>query len=291
VLCSFQSSFSKWCTACRLCAEFVVGSTYSTHVSSLGTNTVTVVVSSSCAVLGLLVIVMLAVAVQRRLKPNSSARLCPPALPGGGPPSLPIGSAPFPVPLRDGDEHDRLALIAFADDIRSAAGLHGPPLPTYEEAMRCATPHVYHGLSRFVEGSGASRTSSARSSRSGDYRPLPSIRLMRDATLPVSSPTAVSGGGDPRRNSIVTNASNNLSVAAFGSMDTVNAAASDATSTSVTVDTYDSMASNPSIVASQRATAGSIESSSTHGSLASEGEWNRGFDVCDLRLSEMQQAV
>jgi len=60
----------------------------------------------------------------------------------------------------------------------------------------------------------------------------------------------------------------------FGSLDTVNAAASDATSTSVTVDTYDSMASNPSIVASQRATAGSLESSSTHGSLTSEGMLN-----------------
>jgi len=81
---------------------------------------------------------------------------------------------------------------------------------------------------------------------------------------------------DHHRNSIVTTASNatrgdSLSVAggAFGSMDTV--AASDATSTSVTVDTYDSMASNPSLTASQRATAGSLESSSTHGSLASEG--------------------
>jgi len=64
-----------------------------------------------------------------------------------------------------------------------------------------------------------------------------------------------------------------LSGMGFGSIDTVNAAASDATSTSVTVDTYDSMASNPSIVASQRATAGSLESSSTHGSLTSEGTY------------------
>jgi len=62
----------------------------------------------------------------------------------------------------------------------------------------------------------------------------------------------------------------------FGSMDTVNAAASDATSTSVTVDTYDSMASNPSMT-SQRATAGSIESSSMHGSLTSEGLYNMYF--------------
>ncbi len=211
---------------------------------------------------------MLAIAVQRHLKPHGSARLCNSSLPGSGPPAIPDATAPYPVPIRDSDEHDRLALIAFADDIRNS-GISAP-LPSYEEAMRGPTSHIYHGFSHFVDG--GSRTSSGRSSRSGDYRQLPSIRLMRDASQP-QPVTSSASSGDPRRNSIVTMASNNLSVAAFGSMDTVNAAASDATSTSVTVDTYDSMASNPSIVASQRATAGSIESSSTHGSLANEGIW------------------
>jgi hypothetical protein len=147
------------------------------------------------------------------------------------------------------------------------------PLPTYEESMR-GTPHL-HGFSRYIDG--CSRTSSGRSSRSGagDYRPLPTIRS--PAARPDAPPVlqAPSGGTDNRRNSIVTTASNNLSVVAFGSMDTVSTGGvhSDTTSTSVTVDTYDSMASNPSIVASQRATAGSLESSSTHGSLASEGRF------------------
>ena len=238
----------------------MVSSPYLTHLS---TNTITVVVSSSCAILGLLVLVMLAVALQRRLK-SHSARVCSPTLPSG-PPSAPSGTsvATYPIQGRDITEHDRLALIAFADDIRNVA--MQAPLPSYEEAVRGGGGMLHlHGFSHYIDG--GSRTSSGRSSRSADYRPLPSIRPVRSDT-PVLSATSA----DNRRNSVVTTASNNLSGMGFGSMDTVNAAASDATSTSVTVDTYDSMASNPSIVASQRATAGSIESSSMHGSLASEG--------------------
>ena len=143
------------------------------------------------------------------------------------------------------------------------------PLPTYEEATRS---HLA-GFSHFA-GDG-SRTSSVRSSHSrGDYRPLPSIppNLRMQQREPREANAETTHRGDHRRNSVVTNASNatrdNLSVA-FGSMDTVNV--SDGTSTSVTVDTYDSMASNPSIATSQRAAAGSLESSSTHGSLTSEG--------------------
>jgi len=240
----------------------------SPYLSHLSTNTITVVISSSCAVLGLLVLVMLAVAVQRRLKPHNS-RVCSPSLPNG-PPSAPstgsVASA-YPIQGRDITEHDRLALIAFADDIRNVA--MNAPLPSYDEAVRAGSGMLHlHGFSHYIDG--GSRTSSGRSSRSADYRPLPSIRPVRSDT-PVSSATSA----DNRRNSTVTTASNNLSGMVFGSMDTVNAAASDATSTSVTVDTYDSMASNPSIVASQRATAGSIESSSSmHGSLTSEGMYN-----------------
>jgi len=243
--------------------DFVVSSPYLSHLS---TNTITVVISSSCAVLGLLVLVMLAVALQRRLKPHN-ARVCSPALPSG-PPSAPnSGSvAAYPIQGRDITEHDRLALIAFADDIRNVA--MQAPLPSYEEAVRGGSGMLHlHGFSHYIDG--GSRTSSGRSSRSADYRPLPSIRPVRSET-PVSSAASV----DNHRNSIITTASNNLSGMVFGSMDTMNAATSDATSTSVTVDTYDSMASNPSIVASQRATAGSIESSSTHGSFTSEGIFN-----------------
>jgi len=209
---------------------------------------------------------MLAVALQRRLKSPRNARVCSPAL-QSGPPSAPSGgsAAAYPIQGRDITEHDRLALIAFADDIRNVA--MQAPLPSYEEAVRAGGGMLHlHGFSHYIDG--GSRTSSGRSSRSADYRPLPSIRPVRSET-PVSAASA-----DNRRNSVVTTASNNLSGMVFGSMDTVNAAASDATSTSVTVDTYDSMASNPSIVASQRATAGSIESSSTHGSLTSEGTCN-----------------
>lgn len=241
--------------------DFVVSSPYLSHLS---TNTITVVISSSCAVLGLLVLVMLAVALQRRLKPHN-ARVCSPPLPTG-PPSAPSGGSmpAYPIPGRDITEHDRLALIAFADDIRNVA--MQAPLPSYEEAVRSGGGMLHlRGFSHYIDG--GSRTSSGRSSRSADYRPLPSVRPVRSDT-PVSSSAA---SGDNRRNSTVTTASNNLSGMVFGSMDTVNAAASDATSTSVTVDTYDSMASNPSIVASQRATAGSLESTSMHGSLTSEG--------------------
>ena len=243
-----------------LTVDFVVTGPYLAHLS---TNTITVVISSSCAVLGLLVLVMLAVALQRRLKPHV-ARVCSPPLPTG-PPSAPSSAsvATYPIHGRDITEHDRLALIAFADDIRNVA--LQAPLPSYEEAVRAGTGMLHlHGFSHYIDGS--SRTSSGRSSRSADYRPLPSVRHVRSDT-PVLSATSA----DNRRNSVVTTASNNLSGVVFGSMDTMNAAASDATSTSVTVDTYDSMASNTSIVASQRATAGSLESSSMHGSFTSEG--------------------
>lgn len=103
-------------------------------------------------------------------------------------------------------------MIAFADGPASSAGEGaGPPgrgdgtvrggPPSYDEALRTGAsyhhhvPHIFDGVSIL------SRTSSGRSSRSGaDYRPLPSIRVGPHST-----------SGDPRRNSTVTNASNNLS--------------------------------------------------------------------------------
>lgn len=227
--------------------------------SYLSASTVTVVISTSCGVLGLLVLVLVVVAVKRRIKPNGM--ICPPVT-GGPPPPM-----PYPTPHHGAaQEHDRLALIAFADDNR---GVMQVSLPTYEEATRSH----FSGISHLTGGGDGSRTSSIRSSHSrGDYRPLPSIPpSLRAPRETVTAATEGGHRGDHHRNSIVTTASiatrDNLSVA-FGSMDTVNA--SDGTSTSVTVDTYDSMASNPSIATSQRAAAGSLESSSTHGSLSNE---------------------
>jgi len=182
--------------------DFVASSPYLSHLS---TNTITVVISSSCAILGLLVLVMLAVALQRRLKPHNS-RVCSPVLPSG-PPSAPSTAsvAAYPIQGRDITEHDRLALIAFADDIRNVA--MNAPLPSYDEAVRGGGGNGMlhlHGFSHYIDG--GSRTSSGRSSRSADYRPLPSIRPVRSDT-PVSSAAST----DNRRNSIVTTASNNLS--------------------------------------------------------------------------------
>ncbi len=216
---------------------------------SINTSTLTIVIATSCGVLGLLVLVIVIVALQRRKKPRNSNRLC-----HSRQPSPPPYTGPHPATL---DDQDRVALIAFADGVQVM-------LPTYDEAVRGRTAPR---LSRF--NSDSSHGSARSSHRSADYRPLPSL-----------PPTLRAGGpqirehpsADHHRNSIITTASittrDNVSLM-MGSLDTVNI--SDGTSTSVTVDTYDSAASNPSIATSQRATAGSLESSSTNGSLATEG--------------------
>jgi len=144
------------------------------YMIRINTSTVTVVVATSCGVMGFLVLVMLLVALKRHVKP--SGRLCPPVLPGGGQPGS--GGA---VPQGIGhDEHDRLALIAFADDNRGGSSGGGSvthvPLPTYEEATRAG--HLSAGVGGLAHfgafGGEGSRTSSIRSSHSrGDYRPLP----------------------------------------------------------------------------------------------------------------------
>lgn len=219
--------------------------------SSVGfnTSTLTIVIATSCGVLGLLVVVMVIVALQRRHKPRPS-RLCHSNQ--HSPPPYPQPNPAVP------SEHDRVALIAFADGVQVM-------LPSYEEAVR---GRPAPRLSRF------NSDSSHGSSRSGrtDYRPLPSLPPnMRGAQL--REPGLGDHHRDHHRNSIITTTSvttrDNVSLM-MGSLDTVNI--SDGTSTSVTVDTYDSAASNPSIAMSQRAAAGSIESSSTNGSLATEGE-------------------
>ena len=206
---------------------------------AFNTNTVTVVTATSCSVLGLLVIVIVIVAVQRR-QPNPS--LCHPVTPAA-PPYPPTGLL---------DEQDRVALIAFADGYQAV-------LPSYEEATR-QRPRL-------------TSNSSTRRLTPGEYRPLPTIPTALRGRLENQRPPAMHGTpvSDNHRNSIITMAStatrDNLSLA-FGSMDTVNI--SDGTSTTVTIDTVDSAASNPSLALSQRAVAGSIGSS--HCSLANDGE-------------------
>lgn len=223
---------------------------------TLNTNTLTIVISTSCGILGLLVIVVVAVALQRRIRHHN--HVCSPHHPS---PPLYSQSPNHPHPTTD--EHDRVALIAFADGVQVV-------LPSYEEAIRGRQPPR---LSRF-NSDASSHSSSGRSSR-GDYRPLPSLPpTLRSSGYPGRELMAdPHHRPDHHRNSIITTTStttrDNLSLA-FGSMDTVNA--SDATSTTVTVDTYDSMASNPSLALSQRVATGSIASSSTHTSLANEGE-------------------
>lgn len=216
------------------------------------TSTLTVVIATSCGVLGLLVIVMIIVVVQRHRKPRST-RLCHPSTPPPPPyPSPPTGLV---------DEPDRIALIASADGIQVM-------LPSYDEAIRGSRPG-----SRLTRYSGDNTRGSLRSSTSrGDYRPLPSLpSSMRNAGQQIRDIPA-DHHRDHHRNSIITTTSittrDNLSLT-LGSLDTVNI--SDGTSTSVTVETA---SSNPSIAASQRAAAGSIESSSTNGSLATEGNYS-----------------
>ena len=207
----------------------------------INSNTMTVVIATSCSVLGLLLVIMVVVALQRR-KP--STRLC-----------HPVQQAPpmYPRPRTDSlDEHDRVALIAVADGVQVV-------LPSYEEATR---------------GRGGSSTprylSDGSSIRRGDYRPLPTIPANMRTPNRHDSPRPGPLAQDHHRNSIITNCSNardNISLV-FGSMDTMNI--SDGTSTSVTIETFDSGASNPSLALSQRAAAGSLGSS--NGSLANEGK-------------------
>ncbi|KAK7480333.1 hypothetical protein BaRGS_00028380 [Batillaria attramentaria] len=193
-----------------------------THVSTL-----VVVIATACSVLGVLLLIMVIV-IFRRKKPRP--RLFHPS----------VTPPPYSrVTNNILDEHDRLALMAYADATR----VH---LPTYEEAVQT--------------GRGGNSNSSSRTNTpmpAGDYRPLPSIppNLRAPSSVP-------SGGADnPNRHSTVTTSTINRDGLSenFGSLDTVNVSVSDA-STSVTVETFDSGTSTRSM-ASQRATAGSIGSS------------------------------
>lgn len=138
------------------------------------------------------------------------------------------------------DEHDRLALMAYAESNR----IH---LPTYEEAVH--TP-------RGGNFSAVLPRPNNPTTPAGDYRPLPSVPPN------LRNPNAFVGGDEnPNRHSTVTTSTINRDGLSenFGSLDTVNVSMSDA-STSVTVETFDSGTSNRSM-ASQCATAGSLTTS------------------------------
>lgn len=213
---------------------------------------------TTCGILGLLLLVVIIVGVQRRMKRSLAVPLCPSDR------LEPIPSVMIQPAVRR--DQDRVALIAFPDIDTSFA-----VLPSYEEAVRSRTPGPR--IARF--GSELVHSSSIRSNRS-DYRLLPhvgvsSISRIGTPGVQVREHSAQSsqdhrGGGDHRRNSIVTTAStmtrDNLSLA-FGSVETVNV--SDGTSTTVTIGTFESGGSNPSLAASQRAAAGSVGSPTEEG--------------------------
>ncbi|XP_025103387.1 sushi, von Willebrand factor type A, EGF and pentraxin domain-containing protein 1-like isoform X1 [Pomacea canaliculata] len=193
-----------------------------THVSTL-----VIVIATACSVLGVLLLIMVIV-VFRRKKPRP--RLFHPSV--TPPPYSRVHNNVL-------DEHDRLALMAYADATR----VH---LPTYEEAVQA-------GRSTPTAPPPRSNTTTP----SSDFRPLPSI----PATLRAPSGVASAGADNPNRHSTVTTSTINRDGVSenFGSLDTVNVSMSDA-STSVTVETFDSGTSTRSIT-SQRATAGSLTSS------------------------------
>ncbi|XP_046343605.1 sushi, von Willebrand factor type A, EGF and pentraxin domain-containing protein 1-like isoform X3 [Haliotis rufescens] len=190
------------------------------HVSTL-----VIVIATACSVLGVLLLIMVIVVFRRR-KPR--------------PHLFHPGTTPLPysrVHSDSIDEHDRLALMAYADATR----VH---LPTYDEATsgHCR-PSVNHQPSQLPQVNPTT-----------EFRPLPSI----PPTLRTN--TAVAGDNTNRHSTVTTSTINRDGTSEiFGSLDTVNVSMSDA-STSVTVETYDSGTSMRSI-ASQEATAGSFTAS------------------------------
>ncbi|XP_005103261.1 uncharacterized protein LOC101855355 [Aplysia californica] len=228
------------------------GKSYNSGDISDGKNkvsSVVIVVTTACSVLGVLLLIMVIV-VFRRKKPRA--------------PLFQQGPAPPPysrVHNNSLDEHDRLALMAYAD----ASRVH---LPSYEEAVRPGAGGAILPvtLGPGVSGHGTSPTS--------EYRRLPNVYPAVRASIMQQQQhnnNNMVGDGNNNINNNNNNNSNRHSTVTtstmnrdgvseiFGSVDTVNVSMSDA-STSVTVETYDSGTSNRSM-ASQRATAGSLTSS------------------------------
>lgn len=233
------------------------GKAYSSADISVGktqVSSVVIVVTTACSVLGVLVLIMVVV-VFRRKKPRA--------------PLFQQGPTPPPysrVHNSSLDEHDRLALMAYAD-------ASGVPLPTYEEAIRPGGP-----LCMGPQGTAILPITLGHGGP--DYRRLasvqPSVRMLNHTPMP-----NIAGDGNNNINNNNNNNSNRHSTVTtstintmsrdgvseiFGSLDTVNVSMSDA-STSITVETFDSGTSCRSM-ASSRANAGSLSSSDNH--LASE---------------------
>ncbi|XP_059170444.1 sushi domain-containing protein 4-like [Physella acuta] len=206
-------------------------------------SSLVIVITTACSVLGVLLLIMVIV-VMRRKKSR-------PHLFQQGPVPPPYAR----VQSNYLDEHDRMALMAYAD----ASGIH---LPSYEEAVR-------PGGGNTPVGAGLPGVGHSTSPTTSEYRRLPSVHNgMRAGGMHQQN---FGGDGNNNINNNNNNNSNRHSTVTtstmnrdgvseiFGSRDTVNVSMSDA-STSVTVETFDSGTSNRSI-SSQRATAGSLNSS------------------------------
>jgi len=247
------------------CNPVAATSRSSEMLSGLNISTVTVVIATSCSILGLLVVVILIVAIQRR-------RAC--LLAG-----LPQAPLPPTYPSQHFmDDHDRVSLTAFAEGYQAH-------LPTYEEAM-CQASIAGVGFNRRRDPNPLS----AIHGPAGSYRQLPMIpaNLRTRLETPRSPPGVIAMGpstrNDSHRHSIITLASttthDNMSMAFGGSVDTMNIGdgvsthtagtmSNDGTcSTTITIDTIDSGAT--SLVLSQCALAGSIASASSSASLADD---------------------
>lgn len=211
----------------------------SSHISTLA-----IVVATACSVLGVLLLVMVAV-IFRRHKPRPRLYHATPAPP------------PYTrVHSNSVDEHDRVALIAYAEGRQVA-------LPSYDEATR--------GNQRGHASPGYGTTVGVVSevgSHGQQYRPLPPVPSALRGNHQANPPANTDHGN--RHSTATTSTVHNRDgfSEVFGSLDTVNVSISDA-STAGTMETVDSGASNPSL-ASRRANAGSLGSSS--GSLANDGK-------------------
>ena len=222
----------------RLPGESSGDSSSPAHMSTLA-----IVVATACSVLGVLLLIMV-IMIFRRRKPRPPSRLCRPS------------STPPPysrVHNNSLDELDRVLLIGYENPSRAN-------LPTYEEAMASSQSQIGNRQDQAPstnEGQG----------QVGEYRPLPSIPGSFRANQMMS-------GENTSRHSIITTSTMNRDGVSelFGSIDTVNVSVSDA-STAVTIETLDSATSHHSNM-SRRATAGSITSENSNGSMVTEGRYS-----------------
>ena len=148
-------------------------------------------------------------------------------------------------------EHDRTALISFADGTQAT-------LPTYDEVVHSRYPtslrrENFVAASRSTSRVGGQAAQIASLVHSGSQQ---HPTAMRELTTPERSRDQHAMHSQPRGDS---------HSVTFGSMDTINV--SDNTSTTVTIGTYESGTSNPSLATSR----GLIGSMGSHPSLDAEG--------------------